>query len=549
MTHYMTEQLDMETIYYLLQHPSLFISQQLYYQFLEQYFPNYIQKHPVLTQALVQSLIVNNMRKQQERREQHIFELNFKRVSEEINKNHRTKKLPNNLNINVQLNNILHDTAKRMTSEHRRQLDYHLNRIQKDLDKISKDGLIKNVDIKNNPEIQKLRKKHQQQIQRQNKRIEKNKENRVKWMTERLKDKPAKYKVWQQTPNPKTRHTHTDGQKVAIEEKFIVINDKTGDIDYVDYPGDWTCSPSNKENCLCNITFTNNPTGYKPQHQLKTEYQQQAQKIKQQKQNKTKTNKQQKFHNNLLNNETKYKMDKTQLTSQNKITYKQNNVQKIIDKIDHQKPELIKFGLTQKSIQFLKDFHRNYIYNNVENGAIFNAVTGKQLYYKKGGFKSVFLDWSKISLKDNGVSIHTHTHALTPNPSGKDIYNILRNSKEHMAIVDSENEIWAMKFKGVMNERKAKKICKSIDNVTHKYEQLYWDEKDNFKKSIEQEFMNKKDQYIDEKGVFNKIKFDLDKRRVIALKNEELFKINSELINEEKMKILLENGIETMRIK
>ena len=452
MTHYMTEQLDMETIYYLLQHPSLFISQQLYYQFLEQYFPNYIQKHPVLTQALVQSLIVNNMRKQQERREQHIFELNFKRVSEEINKNHRTKKLPNNLNVNVQLNNILHDTARKTTSEHRRQLDYHLDRIRKDLDKISKDGLIQNVDIKNNPEIQELRKKHQKQIQRQNKRIEKNKENRVKWMTEQLQENPHKYKVWQQTPNPKTRHTETNGQKVKLEEQFIVINDKTGDIDYVDYPGDWTCSPSNKENCLCNITFTNNPEGYVSHEKLHQQTQQQAQKIKQQKQNKTKTNKQQKEktkHENKTNKNNSNGVEYTHRTMDDFSEYTQDD--KEIWEQTKKDKKLYPKEFNEKTIFNIIKFQKFFKNDTNEHGMIIDYKTGKIISTFEGDENSIKISYKNVEDTGHLLSVHNHPDPIEPNiiqgvfQSPEDLELLVNTNQEKYSVVTSKYSVSIVK--------------------------------------------------------------------------------------------------------
>ncbi|RAP44329.1 MAG: hypothetical protein BZ136_08870, partial [Methanosphaera sp. rholeuAM74] len=93
-------------------------------------------------------------------------------------------------------------------------------------------------------------------------------QNRVLWQKARLLDPPhqPKYKVWVQHPNPKTRHTITNGQKVPLEKKFEVINDKTGQIDMMDYPGDWTGSPANTANCLCTLEFTNDDSNlYKPE--------------------------------------------------------------------------------------------------------------------------------------------------------------------------------------------------------------------------------------------------------------------------------------------
>ena len=76
----------------------------------------------------------------------------------------------------------------------------------------------------------------------------------------KTKNKPQ-YKRWNWTQNNATRHTCNDGQIVPLEEKFIIINDKTGDLDYMDYPGDWSASASNTANCLCGITFTDNLKG------------------------------------------------------------------------------------------------------------------------------------------------------------------------------------------------------------------------------------------------------------------------------------------------
>lgn len=100
-------------------------------------------------------------------------------------------------------------------------------------------------------------------------------------MTERLKDKPRKYKVWNYTTNPKTRHQGNNGEKVTIEEKFIIVKDKTDDIDYMDYPRDWTASVSNTIYCLRDITFTDGPKGYKPCEELLKEVRQQAEEITQ----------------------------------------------------------------------------------------------------------------------------------------------------------------------------------------------------------------------------------------------------------------------------
>ena len=94
----------------------------------------------------------------------------------------------------------------------------------------------------------------------------------------KTKNKPQ-YKRWNWTPNNATRHTCNDGQIVPLEEKFIIINDKTGDLDYMDYPGDWSASASNTANCLCGITFTDNPKGAEDYPKFKQRKQEEAKKI------------------------------------------------------------------------------------------------------------------------------------------------------------------------------------------------------------------------------------------------------------------------------
>lgn len=70
----------------------------------------------------------------------------------------------------------------------------------------------------------------------------------------KTKNKPQ-YKRWNWTPNDATRHTCNDGQIVPLDKKFIVVNEKTGEVDYLNYPGDWSGSPANVYNCLCEIDY------------------------------------------------------------------------------------------------------------------------------------------------------------------------------------------------------------------------------------------------------------------------------------------------------
>ena len=60
--------------------------------------------------------------------------------------------------------------------------------------------------------------------------------------------------VWSQAEN--TRHSGMDGTIIPIHEKFVVINEVTGETDYGLYPCDFVnMGPGNTVNCLCSILF------------------------------------------------------------------------------------------------------------------------------------------------------------------------------------------------------------------------------------------------------------------------------------------------------
>lgn len=269
MTHYMTDTLDDITLFELLRNPSFFMNVSIYNQFKQKYFPqmnittyNTYNPNSTLYRTLVEQTIRQNMTTPEQRR-QRIYNINYERLQRDARKIRQNKQIPDNTPTTTRINNILNNTTRDLTDQHEKLMNRQIEQLTKEIQKLREEDqpIIKTPNIKENPEVKKLREKHRKEITRHNKRLEKNKDNRVKWMTERLKDKPRKYKVWNYTPNPKTRHHGNDGQKVPIEEKFIIINDKTGDLDYMDYPGDWSASASNTINCLCDITFTDDPKG------------------------------------------------------------------------------------------------------------------------------------------------------------------------------------------------------------------------------------------------------------------------------------------------
>ena len=271
MTHYMNKELSNEMLYFLLQNPNFFASYYFYQQFVEMYFPEFASEHPTYTGMLVQMAMIKDMRRRQERRHQRMYEINYQRLIHDTNQIRNDKRIRHTMQLNVDLDKILRETTIDLTMQHEQVLEKTIDQLNKS---IEKEGLINIPDIKKNPKLQEKLEKYRKQIIRENKRLDKNKTNRVLWQKARLLDDEYKpeFKVWDQHPNPKTRHNLTDGQKVKLEEKFIVINDKTGDIDYVDYPGDWTCSASNSANCLCTLSFTNDPTGYVEHKNLVGEY-------------------------------------------------------------------------------------------------------------------------------------------------------------------------------------------------------------------------------------------------------------------------------------
>ncbi len=273
MTHYMMDAIDDATLFELLRNPSLFMNIALYNQFTRKYFPQINTSSDIqragtpLHRTIIEQTIKQNMTTPEQRR-QRIYKINYEQLLRDSNRIRQNKQVPNTTTNNVRIYNIQNKTTRDLTEQHEKLINSQIDKLEKEFRELVEqdEPIIKGPNIKENEEIKKLRKEHKKQIARQNKTLSKNKDNRVKWMTERLKDKPRIYKVWNQTPNPKTRHTITDGQKVPLEEKFEVINDQTGQIDMMDYPGDWKGSPANTANCLCELSFTDDDSDvYDPQ--------------------------------------------------------------------------------------------------------------------------------------------------------------------------------------------------------------------------------------------------------------------------------------------
>ena len=64
-------------------------------------------------------------------------------------------------------------------------------------------------------------------------------------------------KTWIWSGADNTRHSGMDNTTIPIDEAFVVINENTGDVDYLMYPCDENGSPSNTYNCLCEMVYGN----------------------------------------------------------------------------------------------------------------------------------------------------------------------------------------------------------------------------------------------------------------------------------------------------
>ena len=95
--------------------------------------------------------------------------------------------------------------------------------------------------------------------------LEKYKTNRLDYETAIMENKQAeregyepinKEKVWIWSTLEKTRHADMDGETVALTESFEVVNEVTGDVDYLRFPGDVENDHNNCSNiCNCGCSY------------------------------------------------------------------------------------------------------------------------------------------------------------------------------------------------------------------------------------------------------------------------------------------------------
>jgi hypothetical protein len=246
------------------------------------------------------------------------------------------------------------------------------------------------------------------------------------------------HKRWIWSELEKTRHRGMEGVTVELEEKFTVVNEVTGDIDYLLFPGDVEnySNPGQIINCGCDYEIlTNDGIEYK---------------------NKEKEN----F--NAQNG--KYVKDWIPENNKKIDKYGAETVKKnkTIDKKDLK--QNTKFSNNESTEKQIKSFQKNTSNLNHEVATIFDSKGNKLLDMHKGTEKSVSIPKNVIDIgKSKGLGLNIHNHpSQVPIPSKGDIRNfIITNSKQ--GIVTSKNNYSMTTIKDY------KLANKKIDRISGSY--------------------------------------------------------------------------------
>lgn len=230
------------TILYLLRNPILFGTREVYDRFREEYMkPNdnvMLTEVALLTAGHSVSLINKRLNSQN----QQLVNSYSKRITNDKNVADDTETLS-------KVNKYKNDTVPKLTEQHEQIINGQASKVHN----------IKESSLTDMHAVTGVFNTQQKMIDRIEDKILNSLTNEIllTGMLLRYINQP-RYKIWHYTPNPLTRHSGMEGQVVRLEDDFEVVNDTTGDTDMMQYPGDWTGSPSNTANCMCVLEFCSN---------------------------------------------------------------------------------------------------------------------------------------------------------------------------------------------------------------------------------------------------------------------------------------------------
>lgn len=246
--NFLKQHQSLYTITYLLSHPELFKTSELYTMFKNKYnSPVYTLNKDETVTSLLDKPSFNS----------ELYKLNMSASTRYVKPLLTDKNIPVNQNTIMNINRF--KQANSTT-----QMPIQKAILKNNLDKLEQ---INEEQVKTLTAVQRWQQEQNKLITARKKKLDKNVDNRVSLtrMRMRTKNRPV-FKIWNVTPNPRTRHTTNDGQKVPLDEPFIIENDKTGVVDELMYPGDVRGTAGNIINCLCKMDYTNNPSGLLDQY-------------------------------------------------------------------------------------------------------------------------------------------------------------------------------------------------------------------------------------------------------------------------------------------
>lgn len=515
--------------YYLSMHPEVMEDQTIRKKVLD----NYLSTNRFRRETLdyyhdkYSPTFVNNLRR-----------LTYDNAYYNFSKYNRNHNRHNDININLKQDQLKRDLWQQLQERYQQIHEENIKRIEEKPPDEEKPLPTKNTSD-TQQKIDDILKKHREKMDKRHRKVQKDAENRVKVLTERMNVKNgSRFKRWRSSHAHNTRHDCNDLQIVPIDKKFIIVNDKTGQTDMLDYPGDPSGSPGNVYNCLCDVDFDEdilkdgiNPTEINYQ-QIKQEQTQKSEEIILMNDFSKKNKNKQKELNNFLSS-IDYSKDK-----KTTILFKNNRVvtnPKLVRSHTFLKLNYPK-SFNNKVIVKLNKFNKKY--KNLidkEYGAIYDYKTGKQLYLKEGSSRNVEINLDLIEdiEKHDLVVTHNHPNDGPPCFSTADIRHLLVNKEDYIIAV-SEKELWISKNINELSDDKIDEILKKMKLVEEEHKQIL--------KIINDVTYEKYDKLKpDYKKNGNYARCEIDRN----IERAKLKNIVNEITGNKMLEILNENGVPT----